>query len=114
MSVLANHRAPAKSKAKKPRVFGITFHIEGDDYRVASMPIDPAIGHVAFRFRKLTGDKAVYDVHFNDYGPQCECLGNLRYGHCKHVETLQAAGKLFGLKPTVAQEDSVLETVDCV
>ena len=41
-----------------------------------------------------------YDVRLN--GPQdhsCECLGFLRWGHCKHLETLSdliAQGKLAG------------------
>jgi hypothetical protein len=113
MSVLLNHPAPAKSKPKKQRVFGITFHIEGDDYRVAVLPVDPAIGYAAFHFRKLTGDKAEYHVHFNDYGGQCDCMGHMRHGHCKHTETIQAAAKRFNLKPPAPQQGVVFDAADC-
>jgi hypothetical protein len=52
---------------------------------------------MAFRLRKLTGDQAVYDVSFTDYGPEFECLGHLRHGHCKHAESIQAAEQSFRL-----------------
>jgi hypothetical protein len=86
-----------KPKAKKQRTFNITFTIDGTDYRVYPLPIDPAIGRKAFRFAKQTGDGAIYDLHADDYGLQCQCKGFVAHGHCKHVETVQAAGKLFNL-----------------
>jgi hypothetical protein len=54
-------------------------------------------GRKAFRFAKQSGDGAVYDLHADDYGLQCQCKGFVAHGHCKHVETTQAAGKLFNL-----------------
>ncbi len=32
----------------------------------------------------------VYDVCLDDSGSRCECLGYLRWGKCKHVESLCA------------------------
>jgi hypothetical protein len=51
----------------------------------------------SLRIVRQEGDGAVYDLHAEDYGLQCQCKGFQRHGHCKHVETTQAAGKLFNL-----------------
>ena len=51
----------------------------------------------AFRFAKQTGDRAVYDLRLDEHGMHCECLGFLRWGRCKHCQTLQAAAKVFRL-----------------
>jgi hypothetical protein len=88
-----------KARRPKQRTFAITFSIEGTDYKVFPLPIDPAVGSKAYRFAKQSGDGAVYDLHADRYGLQCQCLGFLRHGHCKHVETVQAVGKLFNLLP---------------
>jgi hypothetical protein len=37
----------------------------------------------------------VYDVRFTDRGPECDCMGWLRHGHCKRCQTLEAAGQVF-------------------
>jgi hypothetical protein len=37
-------------------------------------------------------DRAVWTI-----GLHCQCRGFEAHGHCKHVETTQAAGKLFSL-----------------
>jgi hypothetical protein len=95
MSVLRNR--PAQAKRKRLRFFQIQFLIEGATYQITLLPCDPSIGRKAFRVRKLTGDQAVYDVRFTDHGPECECLGHLRHGHCKHAETIQAAEQVFRL-----------------
>ncbi len=76
--------------------FTITFHIGPDEYAVVPLHPDPAVARKAYRLRKRTGDEAVYDVALLDHGAQCECLGFLRWGHCKHIQTLQAAGMLAG------------------
>jgi hypothetical protein len=86
-----------KPRPKKQRAFSITFTIDGTAYKVFPLPCDPAIGRKAFRFAKQGGDGAVYDLHADEYGLQCQCKGFLAHGHCKHVETTQAAGKLFNL-----------------
>ena len=93
-----------KSRGPKQRTFTIEFTIDGTPYSVAPLAIDPAIGHKAFRFHKLTADDAVYDVHADTQGLQCQCLGFLRHGHCKHVQTIQAAGKLFNVLPPAARQ----------
>jgi hypothetical protein len=89
-------------KARKRRVFTILFRIGPDDYFIYPLPIDPSIGHQAFRFAKQTGDRAVYDLYADRHGLHCECRGFERWGHCKHVQTLQAAAKLFHLDGAAA------------
>jgi hypothetical protein len=86
-----------KPRAKRPRVFNITFTIGGTHYKVYPLAIDPSIGRKAFRFAKQGGDGAVYDLLANEYGLQCQCRGFEAHGHCKHVETTQVAGRLFNL-----------------
>ena len=88
-------------KAKTQRCFRITFRIGEDDYLVHPLPIDPAVGSRAFRFAKQTGDRAVYDMRVDGEGLHCECLGFLRWGHCKHCQTLQAAARVFQLGSVV-------------
>jgi hypothetical protein len=85
-------------KAKTQRCFRITFRIGEDDYLVHPLLIDPAVGSRAFRFAKQTGDRATYDVRADGEGLHCECLGFLRWGHCKHCQTLQAAARVFRLE----------------
>jgi hypothetical protein len=85
-------------KAKTPRHFRITFHIGEDDYLVSPLSADPAVARKAFRFAKQTGDRATYDVRADGAGLHCECLGFLRWGHCKHCQTLQAAARVFRLE----------------
>jgi hypothetical protein len=86
-----------ENSAPKQGALAFTFSIDGIDYRVTPLPIDPAVGSKAFRFAKQAGDEAVYDLYLDRYGLQCECKGFLRHGHCKHVHTLQAAGAVFDL-----------------
>jgi hypothetical protein len=43
------------------------------------------------------GDGAVYDLHADAFGRHCQCLGFEQHGHCKRVQTVQAAGRLFNL-----------------
>jgi hypothetical protein len=97
MTILATRQPKAKSRPKRQRFFSITFTIEGDSYAVSRLPADPSIARAAFRFRKLTGDEAVYDVRFTEHGAECDCKGNLQHGHCKHADTLKAAAGLFSL-----------------
>jgi hypothetical protein len=94
MSILLNRPAPS-ARLKRQRFFEIVFEIEGDQYKISVLPCDPSIGKKAYRFRKLTGDEAVYDVRFAEHGPECDCMGHLRHRHCKHGETLQAAEQVF-------------------
>ena len=88
-----------KARAPKQRTFSITFSIEGMDYKVSPLPIDPAIGSKAFRFAKQGGDGEIYDLYADAFGLQCQCRGFEAHGHCKHVQTIQKAGQLFNLQP---------------
>jgi hypothetical protein len=91
-------------KAKKQRVFFITFSIDGTDYKVLPLPIDPSIGTKAVRFCKQGGDGEVYDLHLDAFGWNCQCRGFLRHGHCKHVSTVQKAGPIFAATAAPAAE----------
>ena len=82
---------------KASRGFRITFHVGEDIYRVYSLAADLAVACKAFRFAKQTGDRATYDVRLDEHGLHCECLGFLRWGRCKHCQTLQAVGNVFRL-----------------
>jgi hypothetical protein len=90
--------ARKKQRRKKQRQFSITFTIEGMPYKVSPLAIDRSIGKKAFRFAKQGGDGAIYDLHLDAFGLQCQCPGFEAHSHCKHMETIQAAGKLFDLR----------------
>jgi hypothetical protein len=67
-----------------------------DDYCVRPLPADFG---AAYEVEKIFNpDGAVYHVHLSDDGAAtCECKGHLRWGHCKHGESILAlrkAGKL--------------------
>lgn len=95
MSVLANRRSKAKPRQ---RFFQIHFVIEQDSYVLSVLPAHPDVAAKAFRFRKTTGDQAVYDVRLTDaFGLECECKGFLAHRHCKHCDTLRAAEGVFRL-----------------
>jgi hypothetical protein len=92
----------ANGKQAKQRTFTITFHIEGVSYSVWPLrDVDPTVAARAYRMirRDQQGKaQAVYDIRLSPEGHiTCECRGFLRWGHCKHIKTLQAAGML----PTV-------------
>jgi hypothetical protein len=108
MSILANRQPKPKAK-KRQRFFSITFTIEGDSYAVSRLPADPSVAQHAFRFRKLTGDQAVYDVRFTEHGPEYDCKGYLRHGHCKHGATVVAAAGVFDLSAPPAPREMTPE-----
>jgi hypothetical protein len=88
--------SPTAPRRSRQRTFAILFRIEGTDYTVTPLDCDPGVGRAAFRFHKQGGDDAVYDLCLAEFGWLCECKGFLRHGYCKHVQTLQKAGQLFG------------------
>jgi hypothetical protein len=96
MSILATRQPKAKRQPKQ-RFFGIQFTIEGDSYAISRLPAHPEVARAAFRFRKLTGDQAVYDVRLTEHGLECDCKGGLHHGHCKHADTIRAAASVFNL-----------------
>ena len=84
---------------KQTRRFSIRFLIEGIPYAVVPLTdIHPDVATKAYRIQKLDAEghaTEVYDVRLSPEGfIECSCLGNLRWRHCKHQETLQAAGML--------------------
>ena len=93
-----------KSRSPKQRFFSILFDIEGTTYKVFPLPCDPSVGSKAFRFAKQGGDGEVYDLYADANGVHCQCKGHLRWGTpCKHIKTLQAAGKIFDMTAEPAQ-----------
>jgi hypothetical protein len=91
-----------KTQAERParqRIFTITFAIGGTRYTVFPLrDADPSVATKAFRFLKRSPAGqvvAVYDVRMAPEGfIECDCPGHARWGHCRHQETLQAAGML--------------------
>ena len=70
-----------------------TFQIEDTEYLITALEPDPRVASKAYRLVKQGGDQATYDVHVNQHGPHCECLGFLRWNKpCKHIRILQSAG----------------------
>jgi hypothetical protein len=78
-----------------PTILEITVGGNTTDYHTRRVPSD--FGQ-AFELRRDTPeDPAVYHVLFMEDGYQCECLGFLRWGRCKHpdaVVKLVQLGKL--------------------
>jgi hypothetical protein len=111
MSV-STQAAPAKQA--RQRLFQIRFIIEGVIYHVLPLAADPAVALKAYRFTRRDGrgkPVSVYDLRLTPEGhAECECKGFLRWGHCKHLKTLRAAG-MFPPAPTTrqAQEAQVEE-----
>jgi hypothetical protein len=96
MRILATRQPTSKAK-KRQRFFSITFTIEADSYAVSRLPADPGVAQSAFRFRKLTGDQAVYDLRQTEHGLEWDCKGYLSHQRCKHCQTLTAAAGVFNL-----------------
>ena len=72
-----------------------TLVIRDREYAVTPLDADPAVAQKAYRLEKQGGDRAVYDVHLDEHGPHCECLGFLRWNRpCKHILSLQGAGMI--------------------
>jgi hypothetical protein len=95
-------RKPRKPRAKPARTVRLTFGPpadnpfsiitipEGrkvDDYIVRPMPSDWG---TAFQVKKIfDADQKVYRVLVDGVRCNCECLGHMHHGHCRHVEALQ-------------------------
>jgi hypothetical protein len=96
-------------KPAKPELFTITFTIGEDNYQVFPLPIHPEVGRAAFRFRRLTGGKEVYDVRLTLEGhAECSCPGHVYHKTgkpCKHLRALTAAGMLP--RPAAPKDNAV-------
>ncbi len=100
---MGGHRMQAtKTQPERParqRTFTITFAIGATRYTVFPLrDADPSVATKAYRFLKRDAGGqvvAIYDVRLSPEGHiDCDCMGFLRWGHCRHQETLQAAGCL--------------------
>lgn len=85
---------PDKRPRKVVKLFRITFSHGSDSYTVIPLDTDPQVAKKAFRLRKQTGDRQVYDVRLTNHGPECDCKGFLYRKRCKHIHMLQAARML--------------------
>jgi len=96
-------------KQARQRTFRIVFWIEGVAYTVIPLKPDPAAARKAFRFikRDRSGKvEASYDIQLSPEGhAECECRGFLRWGYCKHIRTLRAAG-MFEPEPQAAEGEA--------
>jgi hypothetical protein len=106
MATVTRSRKPVKSERKirvavppsevNPfSIVVITVGREEANYCVRPLPSD--FGQ-AFEVEKIfVPDGNTYHIRLDGEGGSCECKGFLRWGHCRHVEGLQAlrdAGKL--------------------
>ena len=67
-----------------------------DTYFLNLIPADFSLGLGVEKIDTLNGNRR-YHVNLNGDASTCECKGFLRWGHCRHVESLlalQAAGRL--------------------
>jgi hypothetical protein len=78
----------------------------------------PADFGLAFRFEKFStcrieGEPDGYDVLLNQPGggQSCECKGFLRWGHCKHIDTILDLVRQGRLAPAAAEPQNK-ETVE--
>jgi hypothetical protein len=99
MSTVATAPPPRQRRPKPPRFFSVTFRIENSIYGIIPLrDVSPEVAVKAYRFLKRGKGGAVverYDVRQTPEGRvECHCKGFLRWDHCKHVETLIAAGML--------------------
>jgi hypothetical protein len=51
-------------------------------------PLSSDVGGCAFRWRKLQGDRAEYDVLANGSDSSCSCAGHTYTDGCKHIHAL--------------------------
>lgn len=90
--------SPRRSpRRQSPDGLQIMFRIRDLTYVVEPLDPDPRVARKAYRLSKQGDDWAVYDVHVDEDGPHCECLGHLRWlTPCKHIRALQRAGMIGG------------------
>jgi hypothetical protein len=101
MSTVTTPAEEKQGRQARERLFQIRFVIEGVSYAVIPLTdTDPRVAVKAYRMKRTDARGKVaasYDVRLSPEGHvTCECKGFLRWGRCKHVRTLQAAGMLGG------------------
>jgi len=68
-------------------------------YRLEELSTSYGRGFRLHKADKGDGPEDHYDVMLDGARTSCECLGNLKHNHCKHVESLQALVKSGKLPP---------------
>jgi hypothetical protein len=94
---------------RQPESFRCLLECGKDTYAVTPLrDVHPEVAKVAYRLRKRTGARDVYDVRLTTEGwAECDCRGHQAHGHCKHVKMLVS----LGLLPTTASKP-VVEPVE--
>lgn len=86
--------------------FTITDRVEAADYVARAIPSDYGEAYVV---QKVSDpDDPTYHVNLCGSASSCECLGHLRWGHCRHVEgltVLDMLGVLPRCEPTVSVQE---------
>jgi hypothetical protein len=99
MSILANR--PAKAKTRKvvrtvrfglapfegnPGIIDITVNGKTTCYFVRNVPTDFGRGFELEKFGTQGGE--IYHVLLEEDGRSCDCKGALKWGHCKHADSV--------------------------
>jgi hypothetical protein len=66
-------------------------------YKLETLLADAGRGFRLVKAERGNGPEETCDVHLDGQQSTCECKGFLRWGHCKHLESLTAltvAGKV--------------------
>ncbi len=83
---------------QRARYFRCFFWIAGQLYAITPLRPDPEVASKAYRFSVLDRAGTVtqtYDVRQASFGPECECMGFLRWSKpCRHIRCLRAMGML--------------------
>lgn len=83
--------ATPRKKKGIVKFFRLTIQYGGDEYALTPLAPDDDIARKAFRLRKLSGDRNVYDILVTEDGVECDCPGFYFRKRCKHCEMLRAA-----------------------
>src|SRR5262245_46853948 len=74
-------------------VLAITQGKDTTFYRLEELTTNYGRGFRLHKADKGDGPEDHYDVMLDGARTSCECMGNLRWNHCKHVEGLEAVVK---------------------
>jgi hypothetical protein len=88
------------------QVLAITKGKDTTFYRLEELTTSYGRGFRLHKADRGDGPEDHYDVMLDGARTSCECLGNLKHNHCKHVEGLQPvvkSGKLPAAKPVVTE-----------
>lgn len=74
--------------AKPPIQARLMIFIQGEGYRCERLPVDKAVGSLAWRVAKHS-QKVPYDIVVTPRGPVCDCPAGLQNILCKHIIALR-------------------------